>query len=434
MDEIPSSKIQRTSKFVKTGLKVGTNYLKHYAQKLVSGEADTEALDKANAEDIYEALSELKGSALKAAQMLSMDGNVLPSAYIEQFSKAQYQAPALSGPLVVKTFEQYFGKSPTALFDTFELKAKHAASMGQVHQATKNGKQLAIKIQYPGVGDSVVSDLNMLKPVVKRMFGWRDADLQSYFEEVKGRLVEETDYLLEVRRGNEIAEKCAELPNLRFPIYLKEFSTDRIITMEWINGLHLDAWLATQPSQEARNLVGQTLWNFYNYQIHTLKTMHADAHPGNYLIQENGEVAILDFGCVKEFPEDFYQNYLALMNPAIWDNEHEAELRKLCLEAKALLGNETAEEERFFMKVFKEGVSLLCLPFYNETFDFGDKAYFQQLYEYGEGMAKDKQLRKSAPRGSQHALYLNRTYFGLYNLLHALGATVTTRSYMPKLY
>ncbi|MEO0469963.1 MAG: AarF/ABC1/UbiB kinase family protein, partial [Bacteroidota bacterium] len=108
LNKIPTSKIQRAGKFARTGLRVGGNYAKYYAKKLVNAEADRTELDEKNAEAIYGTLSELKGSALKVAQMLSMDKGVLPSAYTDQFAQAQYKAPPLSGPLIVKTFRQFF--------------------------------------------------------------------------------------------------------------------------------------------------------------------------------------------------------------------------------------------------------------------------------------------------------------------------------------
>lgn len=429
MDEIPSSKVERAGKFMKTGLKVSGNYIKHYAKKLVNSDTPQSELDEANAADIYEALSELKGSALKAAQMLSMDQSMLPSEYIAKFSEAQYKAPALSGPLVVKTFEKHFGKSPFELYDTFDLQASHAASIGQVHKATKYGKNLAVKIQYPGVGDSVISDLKMIKPVAKRIFGWKEKDIEMYFLEIQERLIEETDYVLEQKRGVEIADKCKNLENITFPTYFPELCSKRVITMEWVEGKHLQDYLATNPSQENRNKIGQALWDFYNFQIHHLYQMHADAHPGNYLFQENGQVCVLDFGCVKVFPEKFVRTYRQVLEPGVAENE--VLFRKLCIEMEAIQDNEPDKElEARFMELIKGGIQLLCRPFHSETFDFGDEAYFADLYAYGEQAHKDKVLRNSTPRGTPHAIYMNRTYFGLFNILHELKANIRTRNFL----
>jgi predicted unusual protein kinase regulating ubiquinone biosynthesis (AarF/ABC1/UbiB family) len=135
-NSIPTSKVQRAAKFIKTGAKVGGNYVKHYAKKVMDPSLTKEDLHLNNAQDIYQSLSELKGSALKVAQMMSMDKNLLPTAYQDKFMMAQYSAPPLSYPLVVKTFQKHFSKTPEQIFDTFTKNAINAASIGQVHQAT----------------------------------------------------------------------------------------------------------------------------------------------------------------------------------------------------------------------------------------------------------------------------------------------------------
>ncbi|MEM6803165.1 MAG: AarF/UbiB family protein [Bacteroidota bacterium] len=428
--KIPISKIRRAGKFVRTGVKVGGNYLKAYSQKLIKGELDQEELDKKNAEDIYETLSELKGSALKVAQMLSMDKGVLPQAFSQQFSKAQSKAPALSGPLIVRSFQKYFGKSPLELFDEFELKAAHAASIGQVHKAKKEGKELAVKIQYPGVGDSVVSDLKLVRPIARRMFGFKDQDIELYFQEVKERLLEETDYELELKRSQQISQACAELPNLFFAEYLPEYSSSRIITMSWLEGLSMQDFLAKNPSQEIRNQIGQALWDFYNYQIHELKVMHADAHPGNYLFRENGELGILDFGCVKEIPEDFYQAYMLILNPATLQDEEL--FMKACHDAQILVPGDSQEEIELYSGLFRQSWELISEPFLAKKFDFGNKEFFDNIYAFGDEMSKNPALRNSrVPRGHKDGIYLNRTYFGLFTILHELEAEIDTQRYAP---
>ena len=200
IDTIPVSKIQRASKLVQTGAKVGLNYLKYYRDKLVNSEDEAkEKLNENNAEDIYNGLKKLKGSALKVAQMLSMEKSVLPQAYVEKFSLSQFSVPPLSAPLVVKTFKKYFGKVPNEIFDTFNANSVNAASIGQVHKAEKDGKQLAVKIQYPGIANSISSDLTMVKPIAISMFNIKGKDSDKYFKEVEDKLIEETNYLIEIQ-------------------------------------------------------------------------------------------------------------------------------------------------------------------------------------------------------------------------------------------
>lgn len=420
---IPSGKVERATKFVTTGAKVGANYVKYYTKKAF-GNDDREALDKSNAADIYNSLSELKGSALKVAQMLSLDKNVLPKAYNDKFQMAQYSAPPLSYPLVVRTFQRFFGKNPTEIFDTFEKNAKNAASIGQVHQATLAGKKLAVKVQYPGVAESITSDLKMVKPIAYRMFNLSEKDMAVYMEEVESKLIEETDYELEVERSIEITEACAGLENLVFPKYYKEFSCRQIITMDWINGRHLQDFLASNPSQDLRNRIGQAMWDFYDFQIHNLKKVHADPHPGNFIVTESDQLAIIDFGCVKEIPEDFYVSYFRLLNTDIINDEKE--LLNLFAKLEFIYADDTEKDLKFFVPIFKEMIMLLGRPFHGERFDFGSDAFFDEIFKAGERIASMDELRKSrSARGSKHGLYISRTYFGLYNILHDLRAEIS---------
>jgi predicted unusual protein kinase regulating ubiquinone biosynthesis (AarF/ABC1/UbiB family) len=424
---IPVSKVQRASKFLKTGAKVGGNYLKHYGKKLINPDHTRDQLDQDNAEDIYDSLSELKGSALKVAQMLSMDKNVLPGAYQSKFSMSQYSAPPLSYPLVVKTFKSQLGKSPEEIFDTFTKKAVNAASIGQVHKATLNGKTLAVKIQYPGIAESISSDLRIVKPIASRMFNISAAELDQYMEEVESKLLEETDYTLELKRSMEITNLCKGMENIIFPTYYPELSTPRILVMDWIDGQHLKEWVRTEPSTVQRNQIGQAMWDFYHYQIHELKQVHADPHPGNFLITDDGKLGIIDFGCVKVIPLDFYEKYFQLMERQVLDESFD--LNTLFMELGFLHKDDSLKQRDFFISIFREMIILLGKPFHYEQFDFGDDAYFKQIFEVGERVSKMKEIRNSkSARGNRHGLYINRTYFGLYNLLNELKANIKTRS------
>ena len=141
-------------------------------------------LNKNNAEDIYDTLKKLKGSALKVAQKMSKEKNLMPQAYVEQFGLAQFSVPPLSGALVKKIIRKYLGDDPQVLFDVFSFQSENAASIGQVHRAEKNGKKLAIKIQYPGVSNSISSDLSIVKPIALKIFNLKGKDTEKYFQEV----------------------------------------------------------------------------------------------------------------------------------------------------------------------------------------------------------------------------------------------------------
>jgi predicted unusual protein kinase regulating ubiquinone biosynthesis (AarF/ABC1/UbiB family) len=424
-DRIPVSKVHRASKFIATGAKIGTNYIKHYSKQLVNGDTGKDELHKSNARDIYNSLSELKGSALKVAQMLSMDKSLLPTAYQQKFSMAQYSAPPLSYPLVIKTFQKYFKKSPDKIFDTFSVKAVNAASMGQVHLATLNGKKLAVKIQYPGVGDSVKSDLAMVKPIALSMFNLNAVEYDEFLKEVEARMLEETDYTLELKRSIDLSEQSRHLTNIVFPTYYPELSSEKVLTMDWLEGKPLGEVLSTALPEGVGDKLGQAMWDFYHFQMHTIKSMHADPHPGNFIITPDYKLGIIDFGCVKVIPDDFYNLYFKLLDPTYFGNKKK--LDDIFHKLHFIYESDTAQEKELFRSIFSKSLELLSRPFRTEVFDFSDKEYFETIYRFGEELSNMKALRDSKKaRGVKDALYINRTYFGLYSILHELKAKVNT--------
>ena len=422
IDKIPTSKISRATKLVTTGAKVGVNYLKYYGDKITKTEAEAKArLNENNAEDIYDGLKQLKGSALKVAQMLSMEKSILPQAYVEKFSLAQFSVPPLSAPLVSKTFKKYFGKLPSQIYDSFNLNSVNAASIGQVHLAEKDGKKLAVKIQYPGVADSIASDLAMVKPIAIKMFNIKGKDSDKYFQEVENKLVEETNYILEVEQSKAIVEACKHIPNLKFPNYYEALSSERIITMDWMEGEHLSEFTAYNKNQNKADQLGQALWDFYMYQMHVIKKVHADPHPGNFLVSKSADLIALDFGCMKEVPEDFYVPYFELAKPEVINNK--ILFTEKMYELEILREEDTQEELDFFSAMFHELLSLFTKPFHDDTFDFSDPEFFNAISEMGQRYSKSTELRKmNGNRGSKHFIYINRTFFGLYNLMFDLKA------------
>lgn len=429
IDYIPTSKIERASKLVQTGAKIGVNYVKHYAEKMVYPDLTRDKLNENNAEDIYDGLKSLKGSALKVAQMLSMDKNFLPQAYVEKFSLSQFSVPPLSAPLVLKTFKTNFGKTPYEIFDEFNANSVNAASIGQVHLAVKDNKKLAVKIQYPGVANSISSDLALVKPIAIRMFNLQGKDSDKYFKEVEDKLIEETNYLLELKQSQEVVAACSKIENLLFPNYYPEFSSEKIITMDWMTGIHLSEFTAKDFDRETGDKIGQALWDFYMYQIHVLRKVHADPHPGNFLIDDQNHLIALDFGCMKQIPNEFYTPYFELINKNIITDKNL--FNEKLFELEILRPDDSPAEIEYFTEMFHDLLSLFTKPFQNETFDFADETFFENIAKLGERFSNDTNLKKmNGNRGSKHFIYMNRTFFGLYNLMFDLKAKIVVSNYL----
>ncbi|MGB8464269.1 MAG: AarF/ABC1/UbiB kinase family protein [Terrimicrobiaceae bacterium] len=422
-DSIETTRLSRGKALVGSGAKVGINYLKYYARRALSGEADEQALHEENAGEVFRTFSRLKGGPLKLAQMLSIDRDLLPSAYARQFAQAQYSAPPLSYPLVMRTFRREFGCEPGELFDSFSRQAAHGASIGQVHRASKDGGEFAVKVQYPGVADSLRSDLRVIKPIALQFLGLRQQDVEEYFREVETRLIEETNYELELQRSIELSRSSSHLENVRFPVYYPRFSSARILTMDWVDGVPLDRFADGDASPAERDRIGQALWDFYSHQIHALRAFHADPHPGNFLVKD-GELWVLDFGCTKTISEDFHRRQFAFLDPALLANRSRLETAMEGLQI--LLPGDGPAERAKIVALFERSLELLARPFREGSFDFGKSELMAAIYEMGEQNRKDETLRTlRGRRGSADSIYVNRAFFGLYSLLSRLRARVT---------
>lgn len=422
-DSIATTRISRVAALAGTGVRVGVNYLKHYGRRAVGAESDRAALEENNASAVYETFSRLKGGPLKLAQMLSIDRHLLPEAYSTQFAKAQYSAPPLSYPLVLRTFRREFSREPLEIFDTFSKVAAHGASIGQVHKASKEGRNYAVKVQYPGVADSLRSDLRVLKPIALQLMGLKERDVADYLKEIETRLLEETDYALELRRSIALSEQSALLKNVRFARYYPEWSTSRILTMDWVEGETLDKFADGPAPQEERDAIGQALWDFYAHQVHDLRVFHADPHPGNFLVKD-GALWVLDFGCTKTLEEGFYFKQFRFLDPGLAGNPVRLEAALAAL--NIVLPEDGAEQRRRILALCGRSIQLLARPFWGGVFDFGDPAFMREVYEMGEANARDAELKElQGRRGSSDSVYVHRAFFGLYSLLSRLRARVS---------
>jgi len=418
MDQFPSSKFERGKIFTKAGLKVGSNYAKHHLQRVIQRkEGSRSDLHKSNANELFKAFTQLRGTALKIAQSVSVDNSgMLPDEFIDVMSQAQYKVPPINPVLVRTIVKNELGKYPEELFESFDLKAIAAASIGQVHIAYhKDYGKLAVKIQYPNVRETIDSDLTMARTIFKQMV--KSARTEEYFEEIRERLLEETDYKLEGRRIEEFHANYAD-DRIETPRYIAEFSSEKVLTMTYLEGDHLDVYLASNPDNESRNHYGQLLWDFFHDQINDTRTIHADAHPGNYKFMENGKLGILDFGCVKTFPKEFFDTYMSAL-PLHHTRDYVA-LKKLYQEL-GIIGSDDSNlgvDEAYF-EFFKSFGDTFIRPYRDLSFTFDNPEYKLELRSH---LQKATSFRE--PVGSRHFIYSTRTHMGLYSMLMELKAKI----------
>ncbi|MFO8030345.1 MAG: AarF/ABC1/UbiB kinase family protein [Cyclonatronaceae bacterium] len=423
MSDFPSSRFERTARIARTGLRVGTNYAMHHFKNRVSGNGNNEVrrreLHTSNARFLYDELSRLRGTALKLAQTLSLDHGLLPEEFVDVMSQAQYRVPPISKALVRQTIKNELRGYPEEIFAEFNTEASAAASIGQVHEAVlPDGRPAMVKIQYPNIRVSIGSDLSMAKVVFKRMVKSDRTD--DYFREVYDKMMEETDYRHE---GAQIAHFNEQYAGDAFaiPEYISEFSTSSVLTMTRVRGEHLSDFLARDPGPEERNHYGQRLWDFFHAQINDTRTLHADAHPGNYMLCDDGRLGVVDFGCIKECPADFFSNYVSLL-PLHLEGNRDA-LWNLYTRL-GLINPDSGDpdfEESFF-ELCKTFGDLVTQPYRSDSFDFGDEGFSAQY----RSLVKEA-VSQPEPRGTHHFIYVTRAHIGLYRMLMQLGAVIDPR-------
>ena len=195
-----------------------------------------------------------------------------------------------------------------------------------------------------------------------------------------------------------------------------------------MTGKHLSEFTKINTDQAIADKVGQALWDFYMYQIHILKKVHADPHPGNFLVNDKNQLVALDFGCMKKIPLEFYTPYFELIDKNVINNANIFNAK--LFELEILRTDDSEEEVKYFTEMFHDLLSLFTMPFQAKTFDFSDASFFESIAQLGERFSKDTNLKKmNGNRGSKHFIYMNRTFFGLYNLMFDLKANITVNQF-----
>lgn len=407
-------------------MKLGIDQLKHTVKRpflsAASRHEAREALDEKGAKRLFAALSQLRGTALKAAQMLSMEVDLLPETYRRELEKSCHQVPPLNRVLVRKVLSEEFASPPEALFKSFTNEAFAAASLGQVHAATlHDGTPVAVKIQYPGIAVSIDSDMALMRQMVRGLPNSRL--ILNSLEEIHARLREEVDYLQEAENTRWFQQHL-QLDGIHLPPLFSAQSSQRVLTTGLMPGLHLDAWLKTAPDQATRDLAAQRLYDLFVDSTLKLRRLHADPNPGNYLFAPDGALTVLDFGCIKTISEPFAHILPAILN-AYLDDAPDA----LFAAYQALGMLHGKDSQRIYHEILRPFGHWLVEPLREETFDFGGNAdYSNRGKEHFQRLSQLRQLNTLA----NEFIFFDRTLYGLCRLFERMGARVKIRQHWTK--
>ena len=381
---------------------------------------------------LFGALGQLRGSALKVSQLLSMHPQLLPEGVRRELARAHHQAPPLNRALVGRVFRQAFGQEPEALFEHFEPTAFAAASLGQVHRAQLAGHgTVAVKVQYPGIAATIASDMQLMRAALRALAHTdlplpTDAVMDGVMAEIEATLLREVDYLQEAEQLQWFAEHAAQ-PGVVMARPILSHTRAQVLTQQFLPGQPLQAWLATQPSpsQSQRDQAGQHLWDWFMHCLFVLGRVHADPHPGNFLFAPDGTVGVLDFGCTRSLSEHFRTQvtkaWSALLRPPT-DPQRDA----LVLQAYQALGlvNASLTVPAYTAELAPALADMQAWqmePFTQPVFDFGVKT--PPPITAGR---HQRMLGKHLVQVPGEMPAFERMWMGLMHLLTGLGARVHT--------
>jgi predicted unusual protein kinase regulating ubiquinone biosynthesis (AarF/ABC1/UbiB family) len=363
----------------------------------------------------------LRGAVMKLGQALANFPDLIPDQFVETLERLHFEAPPMHFALLREQVRNEIGQEPEEAFATFNPRAIAAASLGQVHRAVmKAGRDAAVKVQYPAIGRSIRSDFRNLSALLLPLRlgrGWEP--MKAQLEELRRVIERETDYQMEAECQRRACSLFYEDDSIVVPHVHDELSTRRVLTMDYLDGVHTPSFLAGEPSQELRDHFGGLIFQAGCRLHYAGRLLYADPHPGNYLFQADGRLGLLDFGCVRPYSDREWE-CCRLCDLAIRGGDDDV-VRAL----RSSLG--LAEGEKIDAELLAKNLEYgrwMWRPYWHEgPFDFGDPAY---LREGMDRFAAVGRARITSPWLPMNA-FIARWNFGTVAMLYRLRARVDVR-------
>lgn len=423
---IPSTQFGRLVGFGGLAMKLAIGEMIHKA----TSPEPTKGLSEASAEKLAESLCKMRGAALKLGQMLSIqDNSKLSPTLSKALDRVRQSADYMPFKQLNKQLKQELGENWNDIFESFDTIPIAAASIGQVHKAVlKDGSVVAVKIQYPGVSESIHSDLNNLKTLINLINFLPPGLFIDNIIKVAGReLVEECDYIKEAEnqmRYKEFIEKDKLLSKYVYvPKVFQEYSTDRILITEFIEGNPIDQ--AVQYSQNVRNAIARTILVKSFKELFEFQFCQSDPNFANFLYDNNRKkINMIDFGACRTYPKQFVSNYLKLIWAASNNNVDEM------MEISKKIGFLTGEESIEFLEAHKKSGLIIGEPFLTyEPYDFGQSEITTKVSTFGNVFLK---YRLTPPPDEIYSLH--RKLAGAFLLCIKLKAKIPCRDILEDIY
>ena len=422
---VPSSRLSRLAKLGGLATSIAGAVAAEGARRLARGERprlEDLLLTPANAMRAADELARMRGAAMKVGQMISMDaGDMLPPELAQIFDRLRAEAHHMPWPQLKRVLAQAWGAGWRDRFETFDIHPVAAASIGQVHRArTRDGRDLAIKVQYPGVRRSINSDVDNVASLM-RVAGLVPAgtSIAPMLAEAKRQLHEEADYEREGRRLAQFGALLADRPEFRVPDLYPDLTTPSVLAMSYVEGGPVET-LAAAPQAE-RNRAMTLLIGLLFRELFEFRLMQTDPNFANYrYAPETAQVILLDFGATRAFADAFVDRYRRLLRAGLEGDR--GGVRAAALEIGILSGGAPARMERALIEMFEMSLE----PLRQDTpFDFGASDLAMRMRDAGMAMAEDRAHFRIPPMDT---LLLQRKFGGVYMLATRLRARVDLRA------
>lgn len=316
----------------------------------------------------------LRGAVMKLGQMLALP-EMVPEQYARLLSSLSFEAPPMHYAMVREVFFDEFGREPEEMFASFEKRAFAAASLGQVHRARlHSGEQVAVNIQYPGIARTIQSDLKNLRLLLQPMRMGEDwPNLLDKLAEVESVLLAETDYVKEAEVARMVRGHFGPEDGVVVPKVYPECSSRRVLTTEFLQGVHIDEFLASDPSQELRDRFTHLMTVGTMRFLYRAHCILADPNPGNYIFMPDGRLGVIDFGCTRWYTDEEWRLQCDAEVAAFQQDEKEME--RVVVEASLYESAQQMGAER--VELVKRVIDWQLEPWLSEgLFDFGDRDFF----------------------------------------------------------
>ena len=425
MRPVPVGRLRRLGLMSTLQAKVAAAYLFYWVRGWFQNAGDRErALADTHlrtAARVLDSMSYLRGAAMKVGQTLANFPDIVPSEFVEALEALHYTAPPMHWALLRETVQNELGDDPENLFGSFSKRPFAAASLGQVHAArSKSGENVAVKIQYPGIARTISEDFRNLGLFL--LPGRLDKDwehVKNQMEDLRLRLEGETDYRAEAAALGKARSLFHEQEGILIPKVYSELSTARVLTMERIEGVHLDEFLRSNPSQEERNEAGRKILRAWYRLFMTGRMIYADFHPGNFLFRKDGRLGIIDFGFMIPLEGELW-NIFGRMDRLFRSGRREDRIE--ALKEWSWITDDPLDADR--LRVSEEYACWVWRSIYGgQEFDFGDEADFKKGVKLLTEMAAKRYSRSQPCTPS-----LSRQQFGCRSMLYRLKAKVDVRS------